>query len=240
MADMMDTPVDGMRKIAAPWRRATERFVMALSLCLLLASAPLRASPTLLVMGDSLSAAYGLSAEQGWVALLAERLSAQQPAWNVVNASISGETTSGGASRIAHALRQHRPELVLIELGANDGLRGLPLDLAEANLRSMIEASQKLGAEVLLIGMQIPPNYGPDYTRGFIAMYSSLARETGAALLPFLLEPVARRNELFLPDRLHPGAEAQPLLLEHVWQALHPLLDGQASEQTAAPQAASP
>lgn len=225
MADMLDTPVDGMGKIAAPWRTATEQFVMAVALCLLLGSAPLRAAPTLLVMGDSLSAAYGLAAEQGWVALLAERLGRQQPAWDVVNASISGETTSGGASRIAHALRQHRPELVIIELGANDGLRGLPLELAEANLRSMIEASQKLGARVLLVGMQIPPNYGPDYTGGFIDLYRRLADETGAALLPFLLEPVARRDELFLPDRLHPGAEAQPLLLEHVWQALQPLLD---------------
>lgn len=199
---------------------------MALGLALLTLALPGRTqpAPTLLVMGDSLSAAYGLAEPQGWVALLARRLAEQQPVWSVVNASISGETTAGGASRIAHALRQHRPELVLIELGANDGLRGLPLELAAANLRSMIEASRSSGAEVLLVGMQIPPNYGPDYTRGFIDMYRQLADEQQVTLLPFLLEPIAGGPEHFQDDLLHPTAEAQPLLLEHVWQSLQPLL----------------
>ena len=211
----------------SPWRSATERFVMVLALALVwlgpAAASPQR--PTLLVMGDSLSAAYGLAEEQGWVALLAERLSGHGPGWEVVNASISGETTAGGASRIAHALRSHRPELVLIELGANDGLRGLPLELAQANLRSMVEASRKAGAAVLLVGMQIPPNYGPDYTRGFIDMYRALAEEQQVALLPFLLEPIAGDLQKFQADRLHPTAQAQPLLLEHVWSVLRPLLD---------------
>lgn len=206
----------------SPWAKATERFVMALCLALLGLASPLRAESTLLVMGDSLSAAYGLEESQGWVALLGERLSDR--GWTVVNASLSGETTSGGASRIAFSLRQHRPDLVLIELGANDALRGLPLDLSEANLRSMIEASHSYGARVLLIGMQIPPNYGPDYTRGFIEMYRRLADEQDVALLPFLLEPIAEGEQHFLPDRLHPNAAAQPMLLEHVWSALQPLL----------------
>ncbi|MCK7594769.1 arylesterase [Pseudomarimonas salicorniae] len=197
--------------------------VAALTLLALAAQATPR--PTLLVMGDSLSAAYGLSEDQGWVAMLGERLAERQPAWEVVNASISGETTSGGASRIAHALRQHRPDLVLIELGANDGLRGLPLELAEANLRSMIEASRKSGARVLLVGMQIPPNYGPQYTRGFIDMYRRLATEQDVSLLPFLLEPISRGLVHFQADRLHPNAEAQPIILDHVWQTLEPLLD---------------
>ena len=210
----------------SPWRSATERFVMAVGLALiaLVPPAPAQNPPTLLVLGDSLSAAYGLAEEQGWVALLAEQLNRHDPAWEVVNASVSGETTAGGASRIAHALRQHRPELVVIELGANDGLRGLPLELAEANLRGMIEASRSSGAEVLLVGMQIPPNYGPDYTRGFIDMYRQLAEEQEIALLPFLLEPIAGDLEHFQADRLHPTAAAQPLLLEHVWQSLQPLL----------------
>lgn len=198
---------------------------LGLLLALQLVAAAAQARPTLLVMGDSLSAAYGLAEEQGWVALLAARLAERDPGWDVVNASISGETTAGGASRMAHALRRHRPQLVILELGANDGLRGLPLELAEANLRGMIEASRKAGAEVLLVGMRIPPNYGPDYTQGFVRMYERLASEQQVALLPFLLEPIAAGLEYFQADRLHPTAKAQPLLLEHVWRALQPLLD---------------
>lgn len=200
---------------------------MVMALCLLLfSSANAAPARTLLVMGDSLSAAYGLPAEAGWVSLLGERIKDQ--GWTVVNASISGETTAGGASRMAHALRQHRPDLVLIELGGNDALRGLPLELSKANLRGMIEASRKSGAAVMLIGMQIPPNYGPEYAGQFSAMFSELAEEFDLPLLPFLLEPIAAERSAFLPDQLHPNAEAQPRLLQHVLATLQPVLDSAA------------
>lgn len=179
---------------------------------------------TVLVMGDSLSAAYGLSAAQGWVALTADRVSKTQPGWRVVNASISGETTAGGASRIAAELQRHKPAVVVIELGANDGLRGLSLNQTRANLDKMIRAAQQGKAKVLLIGMRIPPNYGPDYTRGFEANYSDLAKQYQVALLPFLLEPIVRDRANFQDDNLHPIASAQPKLRDHVWTALAPLL----------------
>lgn len=186
------------------------------------ATAPAR---TILVMGDSLSAAYGLSASQGWVALTAERVSRTKPGWRVVNASISGETTAGGASRIAAELQRHRPAVVVIELGANDGLRGLSLQQSRANLDRMIQAAQSAKARVLLIGMRIPPNYGPDYTRGFEENFTALAKQRQVALLPFLLEPVALDRDAFQADNLHPVASAQPKLRDHVWKALEPLLN---------------
>ncbi|GGA74193.1 arylesterase [Arenimonas soli] len=189
------------------------------------ASPALAAERTVLVMGDSLSAAYGLAPEQGWVALLAERLRAEEPGWRVANASISGETTAGGASRIAGELKRHQPDVVVIELGANDGLRGLDLDQTRANLERMVTAAKTAGAQVLLLGMRIPPNYGPDYTRGFERNYTALAEEHGVALLPFLLEPIATDREAFQADNLHPVADAQPKLRDHVWPALVPLLD---------------
>lgn len=205
------------------WRARLERgvFALLLGLCALGAGASER---TLLVMGDSLSAAYGLSAQEGWVALLADRLQQQARGWCVVNASISGETTAGGANRIAHDLETHRPDLVIIELGANDGLRGLPLEHIRANLVRMIEASQAAGANVLLVGMRLPPNYG-SYAERFFALFGELASEHGTAYLPFLLEPIATEREAFLDDNLHPTGEAQPRLLAHVWAALQPLLD---------------
>jgi acyl-CoA thioesterase-1 len=177
-----------------------------------------------LVMGDSLSAAYGLATREGWVALMGERLAKAHPGWTVVNASISGETTSGGVSRIDAALRQHAPELVVIELGANDALRGLPIEMASANLDRMIEASEKAGAEVLLVGIRIPPNYGPDYAAALETMYVDLAKKHGTALLPFLLAPIAADRANFQPDNLHPVAKAQPQVMEHVWKALEPML----------------
>ncbi len=179
---------------------------------------------TMLVMGDSLSAAYGLSPEQGWVALMAKRLEEQKPGWRVVNASVSGETTGGGGARFAHALQEHTPAIVILELGANDALRGLPLDQARANLQTMIDAARASGAKVLLVGIEIPPNYGPDYTAALRAMYSSLAVSNAIAFLPFLLEPVAGDLGNFQPDGLHPVAAAQPAVHDHVWQALAPLL----------------
>lgn len=181
--------------------------------------------PTVLVMGDSLSAGYGLAADQGWVALLEERLADRKPDWQVVNASISGETSAGGRARIVEALARHRPRVVVIELGANDGLRGLPLAKTRANLARMVQLSKQTGAEVLLVGMRMPPNLGRAYTAGFAANYRAVAEAEGVALLPFLLEPVAAERGNFQPDHLHPTAAVQPKLRDHVWKALAPLLD---------------
>lgn len=183
------------------------------------------AQKTLLVMGDSLSAGYGMSANEGWVALLERRLAAEKPGWRVVNASISGETTAGGAARIVGDVVYHRPDVVIIELGGNDGLRGLPLHAMRLNLARMIGASQHVGAKVLLVGMQMPPNLGPDYTRGFEKVYTDLSELFGTALLPFFLAPVAADRGNFQDDNIHPTADVQPRLLEHVWPALAPLLD---------------
>ena len=179
---------------------------------------------TLLVMGDSLSAAYGLSASQGWVALTSELIARKKPGWHVVNASISGETTAGGVSRIAAELKRTRPGVVVIELGANDGLRGLPLAQTRANLERMIKLSQASGAKVLLIGMRMPPNLGRDYTQGFERNFSELAKLHKTAFLPFLLEPIALDRANFQADNLHPVAAAQPKLRDHVWKSLAVLL----------------
>lgn len=207
--------------------KALQGFVLA---CLgLVAVAAAAADPaparTLLVLGDSLSAGYGLAPGQGWVDLLAQRLAREDRGWQVVNASISGETTAGGAARLDAALARHRPQLVLLELGANDGLRGLPVEIARANLDGIIARSRAAGAEVLLIGMRMPPNYGPEYTAAFAAMYADLARAHGTPLVPLLLEPIATNRAMFQDDNVHPTAEAQPLLLDHVWPVLAPLLD---------------
>lgn len=188
------------------------------------AQAPAAKARTVLVMGDSLSAAYGLSASQGWVGLTAERVARTQPGWRVVNASISGETSAGGASRIAGELKRNRPAVVVIELGANDGLRGLPLQQTRSNLERMIKLSQAAGAKVLLIGMRMPPNLGRDYTQGFERNFSELSKLHKTAFLPFLLEPIALDRGNFQPDNLHPVATAQPKLRDHVWKALAPLL----------------
>jgi len=212
-------------RIQMPWRKA--RTVLCLALFLLVSTLAAAQAPqrTLLVMGDSLSAAYGLAAEEGWVALLEKRLDSEKPQWRVVNASISGETTAGGASRIDAALKEHTPAVVAIELGANDGLRGLPLEHTRANLERMVAAAKQSGAKVLLIGIRIPPNYGPDYAQAFDAIYADLAKVQDTALLPFLLAPVVSDREAFLPDNLHPTAASQPKLLDHVWTQLEPLLD---------------
>jgi acyl-CoA thioesterase-1 len=187
-------------------------------------SAAPKATSTVLVMGDSLSAAYGLSASQGWVALTATQVARTRPGWRVVNASISGETTAGGASRIASELKRNRPSVVVIELGANDGLRGLPLAQTRANLERMIKSSQDAGAKVLLIGMRMPPNLGREYTEGFQRNFSELSKMHKTAFLPFLLEPIALDRANFQPDNLHPVAAVQPQLRDHVWKALAPLL----------------
>jgi acyl-CoA thioesterase-1 len=188
------------------------------------AKTPATAQRTVLVMGDSLSAAYGLAASQGWVALTAGRIAKEKPTWRVVNASISGETTAGGAARIDGELKRVQPKLVVIALGGNDGLRGLPLVQTKSNLERMIKASKTAGAQVLLVGMRIPPNYGREYTQGFEGNYTALAKQYTVPLVPFLLEPIARDRANFQDDNIHPVASAQPKLRDHVWKTLGPLL----------------
>ncbi len=192
------------------------------------------AAGTVVVLGDSLSAAYGMPVEQGWVSLLERRLEQNGCPYHVVNASISGETTSGGLSRLPGVVEAHSPDLVIIELGGNDGLRGLSLDQMRANLAAMIEAVKAIGAGVLLVGMQMPPNYGPTYTERFQSVYHELAERYGVALVPFLLEGVGGNDALMQPDRIHASAEAQPHLLTNVWDELAPLLEGCAVEGAAA------
>ncbi|WP_240454235.1 arylesterase [Halomonas sp. NO4] len=172
-------------------------------------------------MGDSLSAAYGIEAQQGWVSLLQQRLGGKA---EVVNASISGETSSGGANRLPDLLGQHEPDIVLLELGGNDGLRGLPPAQFEANMADMIEVSQEAGAEVLLLGIDIPPNYGQAYRDAFTGVYERLADDYDLPLVPFLLDNVALEDELMQDDGIHPTAEAQPHILENVWPQLATLL----------------
>jgi len=177
----------------------------------------------MLVYGDSLSAGYGLAADQGWASLLANRVQREGYGFQVVNASVSGETTAGGLARLPRALATHDPRIVVIELGANDGLRGLPLTQMRDNLAAMLDAAQAAGARTLLIGMRLPPNYGP-YAAEFAKSFEDTAKRKKSALLDFLLAPIAANPTYFLPDNLHPTAEAQPLILDSVWPGLQPLL----------------
>lgn len=179
---------------------------------------------TILVMGDSLSAAYGIPVQQGWVALMEARLDEKFPHCKVVNASVSGETTAGGRTRLPDLLIRHKPSHVVLELGANDGLRGLSLDAMEANLREMMNASGKANAKVVLVGMMIPPNYGPAYTKRFSDTFSKLAKEKKAPLVPFLLDGFAQDPSAFQTDGIHPNAGAQPQMLNNVWPALEKTL----------------
>lgn len=184
-------------------------------------------APVILVVGDSLSAEYGLKAGEGWVALLQKRLAEQKKPYRVVNASISGDTTSGGRSRLPALLQKHRPAVLIIELGGNDMLRGLPLASSRDNLAAMIHAAQAVGAKVLLVGMQVPPNFGRAYVESFSAMYAELSRSERTGLVPFLLAGVAERPDVadwFQADRIHPLAKAHPLMLDNVWPALKKLL----------------
>lgn len=186
-----------------------------------------RLEPVVLVVGDSLSAEYGLARGEGWVALLQERMAKQTAGWTAVNASISGDTTSGGRSRLPALLAQHQPAVVVIELGGNDALRGLPLASTKSNVLAMVQAAQKTGAQVLLLGMQIPPNYGKRYSEDFAAIFAQVAKAQKTALLPFFLAGVAdvpNAAALFQPDRIHPTAQAQPHMLDNVWPLLKPLL----------------
>ena len=182
------------------------------------------AAPTILVLGDSVSAGYGLESQQGWVSLLQSKLTAQGYGYRVINASVSGETTTGGAARLPRALELHRPKIVIIELGGNDGLRGLPLSTSRNNLQRMIELSRDSGAKILLLGMKIPPNYGPRYAEGFEKVFRELASRYQLAFEPFFLEKIALEPEMMQADGLHPTAKAQPIMLDTVWPALVPLL----------------
>ncbi len=195
---------------------------------LLMWVSPLQAK-TLLVLGDSLSAAYGIPADQGWVHLLEQELKQRQWADRVINASISGETSSGGLQRLPRLLSDYQPDLVVLELGANDGLRGTPLGIMEQNLRQIVELSRQSGADVMLVGIRIPPNYGPQYTQRFYSIYTDLAKEYQLPLVPFLLERVALKPQFMQSDGLHPTAAAQPILLQTVWPHLAPLLQPEAS-----------
>ncbi|WP_404976850.1 MULTISPECIES: arylesterase [unclassified Acidovorax] len=184
-------------------------------------------APVILVVGDSLSAEYGLARGAGWVALLEKKLAEEKIAARVVNASVSGDTTSGGRSRLPALLAQHKPTHVVIELGGNDALRGLPLKGTEDNLAWMAQAAQKAGAKVLLVGMQVPPNYGGDYGRKFSGVFPAVAKAQKTALVPFLLSGVADAKDptsLFQADRIHPRAEAHPIMLANVWPELKKLL----------------
>jgi len=187
-------------------------------------SAASAAAGTVLVYGDSLSAAYGISQKDGWVSLLGERLKQRESDYTVVNASISGETTSGGAARIGDALERFRPDIVVLALGGNDGLRGLPVAEMKANLTKIIRAAQARKARVLVVGMRIPPNYGRKYTEEFYQAFADVAKQQKAAYVPFLLDGIGERRELFQPDQIHPTEAAQPLMLETVWSELQPLL----------------
>ena len=181
----------------------------------------------ILVVGDSLSAEYGLERGRGWVSLLEKRLADEKIPATVVNASISGDTTSGGRSRLAALLSQHHPTHVILELGGNDALRGLPLSMTQANLAQMTQAAMAAGARVLLVGMQVPPNYGRKYSDDFAALFATVAKQEGAALVPFMLKGVADRPDaeaMFQPDRIHPRSEAHPAILANIWPVLAPLL----------------
>jgi acyl-CoA thioesterase-1 len=182
------------------------------------------APKTVLVVGDSLSAEYGLARGTGWVALLEQRLKAEKIDARIVNASISGETTSGGRTRLPVLLQQHKPDVVVLELGANDGLRGLPVPAADGNLRAMVRQAREAKARVLLVGIRIPPNYGRDYSEKFFAMYGAISRDENVGLAPFMLDGVAEKMDLFQADRIHPLASAHPTILNNIWPHLQPIL----------------
>ncbi len=204
--------------------RLMKPLILALSLAIGLSYGSEESSPVILVMGDSLSTAYGLDPQQGWVNLLDQRLTEQGIDYRVVNASITGDTTRGGLARLPQAIQRHQPAIIVIELGGNDGLRGINPRQMQSNLRQMITLSQQSGARVLLVGVRLPANYGKAFTQRFEAVYPDLAQETGVVMVPFILNNVTDRPELFQADGIHPTAEAQEIMLENVWIQLEPLL----------------
>ena len=205
--------------------RSTVRWFNALAAALLCSVAFAQAAaPVILVVGDSISAGYGLPPGAGWTTLLQQRLADRHYPHRVVNASASGDTTAGGRARVDALLAQHRPAITVIELGGNDGLRGGSLDAMRANLDAIVVAAQKTGSRVLVVGMQLPPNYGPAYVQRFNAIFADVAKARKAALVPFLFDGFGDDNTMFQPDRVHPVAAAQPKLLDNVWRELKPLL----------------
>lgn len=198
--------------------------VLLLALLGLSSTAEAAGKPVILVLGDSLSAGYGIPVDQGWVARLQHRLDAEGYGYAVVNASVSGETTVGALERLPRALARHKPALVVIELGGNDGLRGLPVTELRANLEALVSVSREAGARVLLAAVRMPPNYGPQYTEKFYAAYEGVAKDLRVPWVPFFLEGIALREDLFQDDGIHPDLEAQPILLDNVWPVLKPLL----------------
>jgi len=198
-----------------------------LLLLILTAVTPVHAARTILVFGDSLSAGYGLPAGSGWVSLLEQRLKRDRLDYTIVNASISGETTLGGRNRIADALAEHKPAVVIVQLGGNDGLRGNSIEETRRNLIAIVGASRKAGAKVLLVGMRIPPNYGKVYTRRFEALFAEVARQQNASLVPFMLQGFADKPEWFQSDGIHPAVEAQPRILDNIYRRLRALLTTQ-------------
>ena len=209
-------------------RKISGALLLALAFALAPTHAAAQALPRkILVLGDSISAEYGMARGAGWVALLQKKLTAEKRPWQVINASISGDTTAGGRARLAQQLAQHQPQVLIVELGGNDALRGLPLLQTQANLAAMTEMAQKAGARVLLLGMQVPPNYGADYSRAFAQTFADVAKAKKTALVPFLLKGVGdvpESQKWFQSDRIHPNAQAQPLLLANVWPQLVRLL----------------
>ena len=204
----------------------TRRIVrwLAIAMLVLAGLAQAQAAPTLLVLGDSISAGFGLASGEGWVALLANRLAHDGFPQRVVNASISGDTTAGGRARLPALLREHRPEVVVVELGGNDALRGGNLDATRANLDAIVAAAQAAHAKVLILGMQVPPNYGPAYASAFERVFADVAKARKAALVPWLFKGFGEDLTQFQADRIHPIAAAQPRILDNVWPALRPLL----------------
>jgi len=203
--------------------------ISPLLVLLILVMPGLAAAHKVLIVGDSLSASYGIPVEQGWVALLERQLSEQCRDCSVVNASISGDTTAGARARLPQAIERHQPRVVILELGGNDGLRGLSLTEMKQNLAAMIDMARRHGAQVLLLGVQLPPNYGARYTEGFQVIYRELAQEYGVALLPSLVDNVGTRSDLMQADGIHPNAKAQPVIMARVWEHLKPLLDQQSN-----------
>ncbi len=216
-------PVTGAKRIVGAALRRRLMGTLIGSMVLVMALPAAARAETILIMGDSLSAAYGIEPSAGWVNLLKQRLDDEH---QVINASISGETTSGGAARLPDILDQHDPDIVLIELGGNDGLRGLSPQQMQVNLAKMVERSEDNGAQVLLLGIEVPPNYGASYASAFRGVFSQLAEEYEIPLLPFLLEGVDL-STMLQDDGIHPTAEAQPIILDNVWTLLAPMLDAE-------------
>ncbi|MFA0812797.1 arylesterase [Microbulbifer epialgicus] len=217
------------------FRQLAAQFSLVLLLFIPVGAAQANTADTLLVLGDSISAAYGINEEQGWVQLLRERLQEKGKKVRVVNASISGETTSGGLTRLPRLMEEYNPRWLIVELGGNDGLRGYPLQSLQRNLMEMVKLAKNSGAEVLLLGMRIPPNYGRAYTSAFAAVYPKVAKSEQVGLVPFFLETVALAEGAMQADGIHPTAKAQPALLDHVWPCVESLLADEVDSQSCTP-----